>query len=101
MKFQTEQRKVCFKEREIPYTFVSANMEDGVFDPTKLMFYPLIDFDKGVVIAGNIPLSATAALVHFYHFCAWIGIHDPEFGVVVVSSYTIYLKVGDLLPIAI
>lgn len=53
---------------------------------------------KGVIISGRGPVWLYGFLVHFYHPCRFVAVHDPRLnGAVVVEAHVPDLQPGDLI----
>lgn len=84
------------------FTLIEIEIPEGVCTPDDLknLGYPLVNFQKGVILSGRAPVWVFATLVHEFHPTAWVATFDPRLGGgVVVQSHNKSYSVGDIIPI--
>lgn len=82
------------------YTLIEIDIDGGVCEPSDLknLGYPLVNYQKGVIISGRAPVWVFATLVHEFHPALWVATFDPRLGGIVVQSHSKNHQVGDIIP---
>lgn len=86
----------------IPYQHLHFDLTtpDRLIQPDNLRciaFPENIQWKQGVAIEGRGPIWLYGCLVHECHPAAWVGCYDTRLGIVVVSSHTPTITVGQIL----
>lgn len=58
-----------------------------------------IDWQRGIVLEGKVPIWLYSYLIHQCHLAPWIACYDPRLGGVVVSSQSSTIPVGTVLSV--
>jgi CRISPR-associated protein Csx3 len=75
---------------------------DRIIQPEDLRaiaFPAHVQWQQGVAIEGRGPIWLYGYLVHECHPAAWVGCYDTRLGIVVVSTHSRTVAVGDILEI--
>lgn len=81
---------------------IQVTTPDGLIEASDLKGLEIpknIDWKQGVVIEGKAPVWLYGYLVHECHPAAWVGCYDPRLGVVVVSTHSRIVSVGQVLEL--
>lgn len=81
-------------------------LQGGLVKPDDLGVYikdfPVVDYQKGVILSGKAPIWLAAALTHHCHPHTWVATFDPRLGgaVVVSRHHPTAPNLGSIVPIA-
>lgn len=89
---------------DVPYQHLHFELTtpDRLIQPEDLKSLQLpvgLQWHQGVVIEGRGPIWLYGYLVHECHPAAWVGCYDTRLGVVVVSSHTRGIAIGQVFSI--
>lgn len=89
---------------ELPYQHLHFDLTtpDRLIQPEDLrtVEFPVgVQWKQGVAIEGRGPIWLYGYLVHECHPAAWVGCYDTRLGIVVVSTHTRTVAVGQILAI--
>lgn len=84
------------------FTLIEIKIDGGICEPSDLknLGYPLVNYQKGVIISGRAPVWVFATLVHEFHPALWVATFDPRLGGgIVVQTHSKDYSVGDIIPL--
>lgn len=68
-------------------------------DLNQIQFPTAVQWQQGIAIEGRGPIWLYGYLVHACHPAAWVGCYDTRLGIVVVSTHSRQVAVGQVLAI--
>ena len=88
----------------MPYQHLHFDLTtpDRLIQPENLraIEFPVgVQWQQGVAIEGRGPIWLYGYLVHECHPAAWVGCYDTRLGIVVVSTHTQQVAIGQVLMI--
>lgn len=95
---------ISFRIQALPVGTLIAFSVDQVLTPKDLAdLHPPDPVEKGfanrgVILSGRGPIWLYGFLVHYYHPCIYVALHDPRFeAAVVVQTHAREYQPGDLI----